>query len=96
MAYQLGNGEKINKENPRTFYIPSREDRESVKEGDTVKLIFIFDDENAMTERMWVQIVSKEGNRYKGFLDNDPYSTNSIKAGDEVVFSPEHIIQIYS
>jgi uncharacterized protein YegJ (DUF2314 family) len=96
MIYKLGNGEDLNRENPDTFYIPTREERESIKEGDTVKLMFIFEDENAMTERMWVQVVSKAGNQYKGFLDNVPYSTDSIKAGDEVIFSPEHIIQIYS
>jgi uncharacterized protein YegJ (DUF2314 family) len=94
MTYKLKNGEESNQANPKTFYIPSRKERESLKEGDIVKLMFTFQEEGT-TERMWVQVVSKDGNQYKGLLDNDPATTQSIKAGDEVIFSPEHIIQIY-
>lgn len=56
MNYKLENGEDRNQENPKTFYIPSRKERESLKEGDIVKLMFAFTEEES-TERMWVQVV---------------------------------------
>lgn len=75
MTYILENGEERNQQNPKTFYIPSRKERESIKEGDIVKLMFRFTKEES-TERMWVQVVSKDGNQYKGLLDNDPATTD--------------------
>ncbi len=95
MNYKLENAEILNAENPNTFYIPSKVERESLKVGDLVKLIFVFDDEESMPERMWVEILSKEGEKYKGRLDNDPYTTKVIKYSDEVFFGSENIIQIY-
>jgi uncharacterized protein YegJ (DUF2314 family) len=46
-------------------------------------------------ERMWVLIKSRNGSRYTGILDNDPYCTDQIKAGLEVSFEPRHVIDIY-
>jgi len=96
MSYKLEDGEQLNKKNPRTFHIPSKVERDTLKTGDIVKLIFLFDDEGSMPERMWVKIISKDENQYKGILDNDPYTTKTIKAGDDVIFGSENIIQIYS
>ena len=46
-------------------------------------------------ERMWVSVKGKKEEFYWGQLDNDPATTNLIKAGDEVFFLPQHVISIY-
>lgn len=44
---------------------------------------------------MWVIVKSGDSSGYTGTLDNDPYSTNQIKAGLEVSFEPRHVIEIF-
>ncbi len=79
-----------------TFYLPSREVIDLLSVGDIVKLVFLCDVENDKgwsAERMWVQITAIRDSEFEGFLDNDPYYIPDIKAGDTVVFQPNHIIQ---
>jgi uncharacterized protein YegJ (DUF2314 family) len=94
MNYTLTNGEEINKAHPDTFYMPPRKARENLPKDTSVKLIFDFDDPDASPERMWVTITEKTEDGYVGVLDNEPYTTDTIKYGDVVKFKPENIIQI--
>lgn len=95
--FRLGNGELRNQQNPRTFFIPTRAEREAVKPGDLVKLLFeIVDptDDMPSAERMWVQVTEAEGGRYVGALDNQPGALKSIGPGSRIEFGPEHIISL--
>lgn len=94
-SYQLGDGEKSNQEHPETFSIPSRKERENLIPGMNVKLIFqIRDGDMELTERMWVIVTDKKPDHYVGSLNNNPCSTTKLRAGDEVIFRPEHVINI--
>jgi len=96
IEYTLDNGEGLNKESPETFFIPPRAQRETLLPGELVKLVFRMSfEEDVQIERMWVIIKSRTDNGYIGTLDNDPLCTKELQAGAEVVFGPEHIIQIY-
>lgn len=96
VTFTLEDGEALNRENPETFWIPDGKLRENLVEGDLVKLVFnLSDGKQAQRERMWVLIKSCDDSGYTGVLDNDPYSTDEIKAGLEVVFEPRHVIDIY-
>jgi len=96
MEYTLDNGEELNRESPETFFIPARQERENLSLGKLVKLIFrISFDEEQHVERMWVVIQERNADGYIGFLNNDPYCTEELRAGETVEFKPEHIIQIY-
>jgi len=96
IEYTLDNGEKLNKDSPETFSIPPRAQRDSLLPGELVKLIFRMSlGEDVQIERMWVIIKSRTDTGYIGTLDNDPFCTKELQAGAEVVFGPEHIIQIY-
>jgi len=44
---------------------------------------------------MWVIVRGGDRLGYTGTLDNDPYSTDQIKAGLEVSFEPRHVIDIF-
>jgi len=96
ITYTLDNAEDIAREAPETFYIPPRAEREKVESKKLVKLIFRIETETeAFVERMWVIVKEKtKDGRYTGILDNDPYCTEEIKSGLEILFGPEHIIAI--
>ena len=96
-SWSLDNAAEVQKEFPYTFYRPSDEVTDSLKPGDLIKLIFRFESDEPdapAAERMWVIIeaINKDGT-FIGKLDNDPFHIKDIKAGDEVRFSREHIIQ---
>lgn len=91
-AFTLDSAEQRNRDNPATFQIPSREDRETLKAGDLAKLNFL----NAGTrgERMWVLITRRlQDGGYVGTLADKPDITLLLR-GDVVRFGPEHVIEI--
>lgn len=86
---RLSNGEKLAAAHPRTFEIPDKQERESLQPGDFAKMIF---DEQ---ERMWVKVAGRRDNgQYYGHLDNHPVLV-TLSRGDEVEFSPKHVIAIF-
>ena len=93
--YIIEDGRERNRQYPETFEIPSQAEIDVLKVGDSVKMIF---NEDGNCERMWVVVTEINRNDgklfFKGKLDNKP-SLESIKLGDEVLFSEEHIISIY-
>jgi uncharacterized protein YegJ (DUF2314 family) len=102
VSWDLDDGEQGHREAPATFWIPAEERRQSLAKGDLVKLIFLMivrdqatGHETLEAERMWVIVQRREGDRYHGVLDNDPYCTRDLVSGAEVVFEPRHVIQIY-
>ena len=96
VTFTLEDGEALNMENPDTFWIPEEKLRENLVAGDLAKLVFnLSDGKKTQGERMWVLVKSSDGSGYIGVLDNDPYSTDEIKAGLEVTFEPRHVIDIY-
>ena len=84
-----------------TFYRPSERVMSKLKKGNLVKLVFEItglesNDLLAMlpsAERMWVIITERNGDKFKGTLDNNPYKIQDLKAGDIVEFETKHIIQ---
>jgi hypothetical protein len=82
-----------------TFFLPSKERLLSLKPDDLVKIIFQIETEDEDAERMWVKIIKQQDSaEWTGILDNDPYGEKLkqvIKAGDQVIFHPLDIIQIW-
>ena len=82
---------------PHTFPIPSKSEINDLEVGDTVKLIFQFNDIGIgiTAERMWVQLthILPEGG-FKGFLDNNPVLIKDLKYRDKVEFKSSNIIDI--
>ncbi|WP_328829422.1 DUF2314 domain-containing protein [Nocardioides acrostichi] len=96
--FVLGDGEALNREHPRTFEIPSREERERLKPGDLVKLLFEIlrpEPEGPFAERMWVEVTEIVGDGYVGSLDNDPQVIRSVRPGGRIEFLPHHVIAIW-
>jgi hypothetical protein len=88
----LLDGDAQHKRYPKTFWMPPMAERQALQEGDRVKLMF---EGEPMAERMWVSIDWRdpEGNFY-GTLLGAPLFLESLDYGDEVFFSPCHVIDI--
>jgi hypothetical protein len=102
VSWTLDDGEQLHREAPSTFWMPAAERRHALAHGDIVKLIFrmtvrdrVSGAESVEVERMWVVVGGREGDRYRGALDNDPYCTRDLISGASVDFEPRHVIQIY-
>lgn len=105
-GYELLSGLAQHHRTPETFYMPEETERRNLKEGQIVKLIFqiqlppdseFTDDDGTFGERMWVLVTGKIGPYYIGELNNVPATSDeqdNLFAGDEVIFLPEHVIDI--
>jgi uncharacterized protein YegJ (DUF2314 family) len=97
----LEDGEERHRVNPHSFWIPNREDRERLRQGDLAKLIFRIslndEAEPVATERMWVIVREHSSEGYIGVLDNEPRSISENEwfwRGTEVPFKAQHVIDI--
>jgi uncharacterized protein YegJ (DUF2314 family) len=90
-SYTLADCIARNQKHPQSFMLPSLPDD---LVGTTVKLIF-QDIHTGAGERMWVKVVSKQNNIYKGLLDNMPFYIDDLIDGDEVEFEAKHVADIY-
>ena len=98
IEYSLENVQELNQQFPRTFLIPDKEEIENLEIGELVKLIFAMKKpqiNGCQAERMWVEIIEKNGNYFTGKLDNDPYYLKTIKCGDSITFKKENIAGLY-
>jgi hypothetical protein len=105
-GWELNSGLAQHHRTPETFYMPSEKERRTLVEGDIVKLIFNIsippdeDDPDApqtFGERMWVIVQRRVGPYYVGELNNNPVTSDEqdkLYAGSEVIFLPEHVIDI--
>lgn len=97
--YYLENVRELNRQNPRTFLIPTQEEIDKIEIGGLVKLIFAMEKpqkNGCQAERMWVEVIEKNDIVFHGKLDNDPYYLTTIKCGDNITFKAENIAGIYS
>ena len=98
MGYLLTSGVELHEKHPDTFWIPDKEEKDSVRPGDCVKLIFSDGPGKPGGERMWVKVTSivitSEGTEsLKGTLANVPFWL-SLEVGELIEFGPEHIIAV--
>lgn len=96
--FKLGNGEDLNRQSPRSFFIPTQTERQALQTGDLAKLLFeVVDPEDGMptAERMWVQVLERQDDEYVGSLDNQPNVITTIQPGDRIRFGAEHVIATF-
>jgi hypothetical protein len=103
--WELRSGEASQMANPDKFWLPPREERENLKRGQSIKLIFEIEGENedgsveVLGERMWVIVSEIHDGYYIGILDNPPALIEGAEDvylcfGAEIPFRPEHVIDI--
>ncbi len=81
---------------PYTYYLPPTDFLEAVGPGDSVKVIIqsIPASPKYDSERMWIEVIKREGDQIVGLLDNHPFDMPQLKAGDRVSFQTRDIIDI--
>lgn len=97
----LVNAELRAREQPE-FVMPDRSRREALMVADAAKLLFDIEsrDGDAIidrgVDRMWVIVKQRTEGGYIGVLDSHPDygETVLLRQGTEVIFGPEHIIEI--
>lgn len=100
MLYSLLDCKKMNIENPTTFEVPSVDEIDQIKIGDSVKLIFIYPEPIQSpfgltdSERLWVNVISIEQDSFQGLLDNSPLHP-ALQTNMVVNFASNHIASIY-
>jgi hypothetical protein len=93
--FVLDDAEQRHAENPRSFFIPDRAEREAVPVGAPARLLFRLTTpppDGPAAERMWVRVTARDGAGYVGVLTNRPVAIRDVGEGDEVRFGPEHVI----
>lgn len=96
--FRLADGEDLNRQAPRTFFIPTRAERDALRADDLVKLLFeVVDPRDGMptAERMWVRVVERDGEEYVGILDSQPNAITTLRPGSRIRFGAEHVIAIF-
>ena len=86
-----------NIENPRKFIIPTDDEIDKLKVGNSVRLIFKMhtpQEDGCQAERMWVTITKIKDNTFFGELENTPYYLKSIKCGDIIEFKKANIATV--
>ena len=80
---------------PDAFPIPTRPERENLRPGDMVKLVFVLDPpptSGPNAERMWVEVrASQPDGVIEGWLTNKPVVITSLGPGAIVAFEPRHV-----
>ena len=84
---------------PDRFHIPSRDERDHLRVGDRVKLLFLFQNEEngepiLDCERMWVRVTNASQQAYAGVLESSPVTSELVEAGASIQFGPEHVATI--
>jgi hypothetical protein len=89
----LLNGVNMNRQNPLTFEIPSKDERWTRREGDCVKVC-------VKGERFWVEITKINTDFdviiYTGRIDNDLIQSEShnLYFNDVIQFCPDNILSV--
>lgn len=94
----LLDAESQNEAFPDTFPIPTRSERQRLRTGDLVKLVFVLDpppEEGPNAERMWIEVrrIGDDGS-YDGWLTNDPVVIPGLEPSTLIAFEPRHVAGI--
>lgn len=95
-SYGILDAEEMHRRAPETFWIPSAEERATLRPGQPVKLAFHQRWISPVVERMWVTVIRREGNGYVGRLSNEPDVITALQLGDVVRFTMTNVIKIFS
>lgn len=97
MKVTLMDGEERNRAHPKTFEIPSVDERRGLRRGDYAKVGFEFPQAkpNYPTgERIWIAVTRRVRGGYRGKVANRPVFVPDLQFGEEVGFRPEHVLAV--
>ena len=97
-AWGLLDAEAQHEAFPDTFPIPTADERQALRAGDMVKLVFVLDPpptSGPNAERMWVEVrAAQPDGTYEGWLTNRPKVITSLEPSAVVAFQACHVAGI--
>lgn len=91
--WRLGSGVRRNREHPETFWIPSTKEREAIRPGMDVKLM--YETKSGPEVRMWVTVTQVRRRKLVGKLVSVPVLVPHLMLGGKVKFKRDHIIDTW-
>ena len=95
-GYRLIDGVERHRECPATFRIPSNREKAAIKKGHLVKIGVENPDQSLFWERFWVMVLERDGDQFKGQIDNSLVVDFGWHYGDTVKFRERHILAVYT
>lgn len=98
--WRLYDCQVLNRQYPGTFLVPEAADLAALAPGDSVQLIFGMSPEERAacrpvdSEQMWVFIEARDGDTFRGELNNEPALISSLALGDRITFLACHVATI--
>jgi len=83
--------QKLHKESPTAFKVPSNKELDQIKKGSVVKIC-------VGGERFWVSVTKVSGKKITGRVDNDLVNTDAhgLRYNDAVEFEKRNVYSIFS
>ena len=94
-SWNIEDAKKLTEEFTGAISKPSKEAFESLEKGNKAKLKFSFksdDPEIPSTEKLWVEILLVQNNKFLGQLEDAPKYIQDLKCGEIIEFEERHII----
>jgi len=95
--WHLGSGVRMNRKYPDSFWIPADCEKQELRPGAHVRLIFEMSENwgrGRWGERMWVDVVEVKKRHIIGTLRNTPAGIPRLEPDDRIKFKRKHIIDI--
>jgi len=95
--WYLGDAEEQHRAHPRSFFIPSLEERSTLTPGRGVRLMFMrraARPGEPRAERMWLEVEGVDDAGYTGVLKNQPVFIEELAPQNRVAFEPRHVMAI--
>lgn len=91
--YTFIDGVEMNKKHPDTFEIPTQEELNSIKVGDSIKIGIRYPSGGG--ERFWTEIVEILDTGFKVRVDNDLLTDEPVGYNDVIEIEKRHVLSIY-
>ncbi len=88
--YEFVDAQEMHKKNPKTFDAPSEDELNGIEVGDNVKV-------SCNNERFWIQVVSIDGDKIEGAVNNDliQEANEELTYGTVVTVEKKNVYDIY-
>ncbi|MBD7913214.1 immunity protein Imm33 domain-containing protein [Clostridium cibarium] len=88
---------KMNKQNPRNYLVPSKEEIKNIRIGDLVRIVYKLENSlnnRFMDERVWVEIIEFKGTKFIGKFEGNGSQKTKLKKGDIISFEVNNITTV--
>jgi hypothetical protein len=90
--WHIRSGVETNRKFPSSFLIPNSNEKDAIRPGDAVKVMFVMRD--GWCERMWITITAVKRKKLTGILEDTPLFIPRLTSGRILRLKRDHVIDI--